>query len=240
MKSGPNPPMLLVEGLSLPTGCPGSVVFVTSTNHYPPYTRIALTIIELFIFLFPLLYLLAVLYSLFSLQSTRLLGKSAWHTISSPPYPLHGPAVARIFDRICHGIQAALELLRFRLWHGFPMEEPTIVSFRANSQHHVDTPTRMASMYKEALWPLYWLPLRRDAIVTPVPCYSAMRVLMSGWKKGRLPRNAWGDGRWELLDVKMGIWKRVNLKERPTWSEYTKASEAIKARFFLFFLLSFP
>lgn len=88
----------------------------------------------------------------------------------------------------------------------------------------------MASMYKGALWPLYWLSLRRDAIVTPVPCYSAMRVLMSRWKKGRLPRKAWGDGWWELLDGKRGLWKRVNLKERPTWSEYTKASEEIKVK----------
>lgn len=36
LKSGPKPPLLLVEELSLPTRYPGSAVFVTSTNHYAP------------------------------------------------------------------------------------------------------------------------------------------------------------------------------------------------------------
>jgi hypothetical protein len=206
---------------------------VTSTNHYAPPTRIALTIVELFIFLYPLSYFLAVLYSLFHASIYEATWKVclAYHFISAiPPSWACCDENFRLHPNIRRGIQAAWELLLLRLRHGFPLEEPIIVSFRANSRHHVDIPTRMASMYKGALWPLYWLSLRRDAIVTPVPCYSAMRVLMSRWKKGRLPRKAWGDGWWELLDGKRGLWKRVNLKERPTWSEYTKASEEIKVK----------
>jgi hypothetical protein len=233
LKTGPKPPILLVEDLSLPTRYPGSAVFVTSTNHYPAFVRVALTLIELFIFLFPLSYLLVVLYCLFHATIYEATWKVclAYHAISAIPDSwVCCDENFRLHPNIPRGMQAAWELILFRLRHGFPAEEPFIISFRANSQHHVDIPTRMASMYKGALWPLYWLPLRRDAVVMPVPCYSAMRVLLSRWKKGRLPRKAWGDGWWELLDGKGRIWKRVNLKERPTWSEYTKASEEIQVR----------
>jgi hypothetical protein len=206
---------------------------VTSTNHYTPYTRVGLSIVELFIFLFPLSYLLALLYSLFHASIYEATWKVclAYHFISAiPPSWACCGENFRLHPNIFRGIQATWELLLFRLRHGFPVEEPIIVSFRANSHYRVDIPTRMASMYKGALWPVYWLSLRRDAIVTPVPCYSAIRVLMSRWKNGRLPRKAWGDGWWELLEGKKGIWKRVNLKERPTWSEYTKAPEQIKVK----------
>jgi hypothetical protein len=136
VKSGPKPPLLLVEELSLPTRYPGSAVFVTSTNHYTPHTRIALTIVELFIFLYPLSYLLAVLYSLFhaSIYETTWKVCLAYHFISA----IH-PSWAccdenfRLHPNIRRGIQAAWELLRFRLRHGFPVEEPIIVSLRANS-----------------------------------------------------------------------------------------------------------
>ncbi|MCJ1357883.1 MAG: hypothetical protein MMC33_007879, partial [Icmadophila ericetorum] len=56
-----------------------------------------------------------------------------------------------------------------------------------------------------------------------------MGELMTKWKDGRLPRKAWSDGWWELQGDQEEKWKRVNVNEYPTWSQYSKASRQIKA-----------
>ena len=83
-------------------------------------------------------------------------------------------------------------------------------------------------MHKNALYPIYWLSLKPGGVANPVPCYAAMGELMTKWKNGRLPRNSWGDGWWELRGEGAHEWKRVNVTERPTWGNYSKASSEIK------------
>jgi hypothetical protein len=196
LRPGPNPPASLLEALSLPKRYPGSAVFVTSTRQCAMYIRHSLAIIQFIVFLCPPAFMLVVLYFQFQFiicyNTIRVC--LAFHFLSNIPNTW---AICdenfRLHPNISRGARAAWELLRFRLRHGCPAQEPLIISFRADDQRHVDMPARMESMQKMALYPIYWLSLRRDDVAVPVPCYSAMRILMTSWKRGRLPRKAWGD-----------------------------------------------
>jgi hypothetical protein len=57
-----------------------------------------------------------------------------------------------------------------------------------------------------------------------------MREQMTKWKNGVLPRNAWGDGWWELWNKDKREWKHVNITERPTWSDYSRVSREIRVK----------
>ena len=125
---------------------------------------------------------------------------------------------------IFRGLQAAGELVVFRAWYWFSMEEPLILSINAKPATSVDIPTRLDSMHKNERYPIYWLSLKPEGVASPVPCYAAMGELMMKWRNGGLPRNAWGDGWWELRKDGAHEWKRVNVTERSSWSDCSRAS----------------
>jgi hypothetical protein len=233
LRPGPKTPASALDNLSLPRRYPRATIFVTTRNILMPYTRIALYFCQLAIFLIP---------SATVLISIALMGWSMKYDNMSPfilmyfleeaipPGWVFINAYYRPHPNLLRGLQAARELVMFRLWLWIPLEEPLILSFSDTNPAKIDIPSRLHSMKKDALWPIYWLSLKPDDVGTPVPCYAAMGELMSKWKDGRLPRKAWGDGWWEFRGGDKEKWKRVNVTESPTWSQYTKASKEIKVR----------
>jgi hypothetical protein len=232
---GPKTPPSALQDLSLPERHPDATVFVTSQYVFMLYSAIPLFFVQLAIYLYPCGILLVTLF--FKLMATKydssitiiidhflgihlLLGRSLFNE----RYQLH--------PNIFRGLQAARELILFRLWHWFPgvnpLVEPFILSFPTSNTMKVDIPSRLDSMKKGSLFPLYWLPLTPKGVAAPVPCYAAMRELVIKWKDGRLPRQAWGHGWWELRVEKENKWQRANVNFCPTWSEYSKASKEIK------------
>ncbi|KAF3916801.1 hypothetical protein ABW20_dc0108653 [Dactylellina cionopaga] len=55
-----------------------------------------------------------------------------------------------------------------------------------------------------------------------------MGEMLRKWENGKLPRQAWGDGWWELEAGSQSKWKRVDVRNAPTWGEYTEATKEIK------------
>ena len=233
LRTGPQTPSWALDNLSLAKRYPEARIFITTTHFLPPYTRVALFFTQLVIFFLPfLLFALSITLagrnmrydSSFIVIATYLVNKlfpAGWVSIDRNyrPHP-----------NILRGLQAAWELVVFRAWHWFwyQVEEPLILSISSKPANRVDIPSRLDSMHKNALFPIYWLSLKPGDIATPVPCYAAMGEMMTKWKNGGLPRKAWGDGWWELREDDGHEWKRVNVTERPTWSDYSKASSEIK------------
>ena len=233
LRTGPQAPSWALDNLSLSKRYPEATLFITTKHFLPPYTKIVLFIIQLAIFLLPFL-LFALLPHLkwssmhynssFQIIATYLIDKifpADWVLIDN---------THRLHPNILRGVQAAWELIVFRARHGFGdlAEEPLILSISSRPTIRVDIPARLDSMRKNANFPIYWLSLNPEDVATPVPCYAAMGEVMTKWKDGRLPRNAWGDGWWELGADGGAGWKRINVTERPTWSDYSKASGEIK------------
>ena len=233
LRTGPQTPSWALDNLSVSKRYPEATIFITTKHLLLPYTKIALFIIQLAIFLLPsLLFVLLIILEWSSMRSnssfliitTYLLDKiflADWVFIDNTD---------RLHPNILRGFQAAWELIVFRARHGFGeiAEEPLILSISSKPAIRVDIPARLDSMCKNANFPIYWLSLRPEDVATPVPCYAAMGELMTKWKNGRLPRNAWGDGWWELGADGGAGWKRINVTERPTWGDYSKASTEIK------------
>ena len=233
LRTGPQTPSWALDNLSLSKRYPEATIFITTKHFLLPYTRIVLFIIQLAIFLLPslLFVLLTILEwssmrynSSFSIIVTYLIDKifrADW---------VFADNTHRLHPNILRGFQAAWELIVFRARHGFGdlAEEPLILSISSKPTIRVDIPARLDSMRKNANFPIYWLSLNPEDVATPVPCYAAMGEVMTKWKNGRLPRNAWGDGWWELGADGGAGWKRINVTERPTWSDYSKASTEIK------------
>ena len=234
LRTGPQIPSWALENLSLSKRYPEATIFITTKHFLPPYTKTILFIIQLAIFLLPSL--LFVSLAILDWGSKRY--DSSQLIIAT--YLIDGlfPAgwvimdnTDRLHPNILRGFQAAWELMIFRARHGFGdlAEEPLVLSISSKPTIRVDIPARLDSMRKNANFPIYWLSLKPEDVATPVPCYAAMGEVMTKWKDGRLPRNAWGDGWWELgADGGAAGWKRVNVTERPTWSDYSKASREIK------------
>ena len=233
LRTGPQTPSWALDNLSLSKRYPEATIFITTKHFLLPYTRIVLFIIQLAIFLLPslLFVLLPILewssmryHSSFLIIATYLMDKifpADWVFIDN---------TLRLHPNILRGFQAAWELIVFRARHGSGgfAEEPLILSISAKPAIRVDVPARLDSMRKNANFPIYWLSLDPEDVATPVPCYAAMGEVMTKWKNGRLPRNAWGDGWWELGADGGAGWERINVTERPTWSDYSKASMEIK------------
>ena len=232
-RTGPQTPSWALDNLSLAKRYPDATIFITSEHCLPSYTIVALFFTQLAIFLQPFL-LFAVSITLairnmrydssFIVVATYLVNKlfpAGWVFIDRN-YQLH--------PNILRGLQAAWELVVFRVWYWawYPAKEPLILSISSKPVNRVDITSRLDSMHKNALYPIYWLSLKPADVATPVPCYAAMGEMMTKWKNGGLPRNAWGDGWWELREDGGNEWKRVNVTERPTWSDYSKASREIK------------
>ncbi|KAI9745949.1 MAG: hypothetical protein M1818_000630 [Claussenomyces sp. TS43310] len=232
LRSGPKPPTSALNNLSLPKRYQGTKIFVTTRNFLLPPTRIALFFVQLAIFLFPW----ALLFVSLTLElrsrkcdsNTTIILAYLWAQLL-PSRWVFIDMHYRFHPNLVRGLQATCELILFRLWHLFPLEEPLILSFRTEKPLQVNIPSLLDSMRKDALFPIYWLSLAPEGVAMPVPCYRAMGELMTKWKDGRLPRKAWGDGWWELRSEEESSWKRINVNERPTWSQYTKASGEIKA-----------
>lgn len=235
LRPGPQAPPWALENLSLTKKYPKATIFVTTRQELPPHTRIALFFTQLAIFILPFL-LLTVYTALnglitrynnsFIVIATYLVGKlfpAGWVFLdkNGRPHP-----------NILRGLQAAREFVLFRarhwFWYPLTAQEPLILSMNSKTAKAVDISSRLDSMKKTRLFPIYWLSLKPEDAATPVPCYAAMGEMMTKWKSGGLPRNAWGDGWWELRKEGRREWKRVNVTERPTWSSYSKASREIK------------
>ena len=233
LRTGPQTPSWALDNISLSKRYPEATIFITTKHSLLPYSRMVLFIIQLAIFLLPslLFVLLTVLEwssmrcnSSFLIMATYLIDKifpADWVIIEN---------TQRLHPNILRGFQAAWELIVFRARHGFGdlAEEPLILSISSKPTIRVDVPARLDSMRKNANFPIYWLSLSPEDVATPVPCYAAMGEVMTKWKNGGLPRNAWGDGWWELGADGGAGWKRINVTERPTWSDYSKASSEIK------------
>ena len=232
LRTGPQTPSWALDNLSLSKRYPEATIFITTKHFLLPHTRIVLFIIQLAIFLLPsLLFVLSKILewssmrydSSFLVIATFLVDKvfsADWVFIDD---------THRLHPNILRGFQAAWELLVFRARHGFGdlAEEPLILSI-SSKPIKVDIPARLDSMRKNANFPIHWLSLSAEHVATPVPCYAAMGDVMTKWKNGGLPRNAWGDGWWELRADGGAGWKRTNVTERPIWSDYSKASMKIK------------
>ena len=232
LRSGAKTPASALENLSLPKKYPGATIFVTTRNFLIPSARLVLFFIQLAIFLYPCIILFAYVYiTLRGMRYDR--GKTVIMMYLCeklfPPNWVLFDANYKLHPNFYRGIQAAKELILFRLWHWLPLEEPLILSFHSKVPTKVDIPSRFDSMHKDAPFPIYWMSLRPQSVATPVPCYAAMGELMTKWKDGRLPRKAWSDGWWELQGDQGKQWKRVNVNEHVTWSQYSKASKQIKA-----------
>ena len=233
LRTGPQTPSWALDNLSLSKKYPKATIFITTKHFLLPHNKIVLFIIQLAIFLLPpLLFVLlphlkwsSMRYnSSFLIIATYLIDKifpADWVLIDN---------THRLHPNILRGFQAAWELIAFRARHGFGdlAEEPLILSISSKTIIRVDIPARLDSMRKNTNFPIYWLSLNPEDVATPVPCYAAMGEVMTKWKNGRLPRNAWGDGWWELEADGGAGWKRINVTERPTWSDYSKASREIK------------
>lgn len=232
LRSGAKTPPSALKALSLPKKYPGATIFVTTRNILAPPHRLALFFVQLAIFLYPCITLFAHIYlTLRGLRydhSKTVIMMYLWEWLVPLNWILFDINY-QLHPNIYRGIQAAKELILFRLWHWLPLEEPLILSFNSKVPTKVDIPSRLDSMHKDALFPIYWMSLRPQSVATPVPCYAAMGELMAKWKDGRLPRRAWSDGWWELQGDEEKLWKRVNVNEHPTWSQYSKASKLIKA-----------
>ena len=233
LRTGPQTPSWALDSLSLSKRYPDATIFITTKHFLLPYTRIILFIIQLAIFLLPsLLFVLLPHLKLSSMRYNSSLLIIATYLIDTI-FPADWVLIDnthRAHPNIPRGFQAAWELIVFRARHGFGdlAEEPLILSISSKPIIGVDIPARLDSMRKNANLPIYWLSLKPEDVATPIPCYAAMGEVMTKWKNGGLPRNAWGDGWWELgADAGAG-WKRINVTERPTWSDYSKASTEIK------------
>jgi hypothetical protein len=225
------PPRSANEMLSLSRRYPDTTIFITSTTYNLWPKRILLAFVQSLIFLFPAFGLIIKVH----LDGMSLCSDSIWMPLLAYLWTILLPNDWVFIDEdywlhpnIWRGILATAELLQFRLRHPFIMEEPLILSVRSRPPKHVDIPTRMDSMQKGSLFPLYWLPLRRNGNSDPIPCYAAMGDLVRKWENGQLPRKAWCDGWWELSHSKRGEWIRVNANVKPTWTDYCKASKDIK------------
>ena len=75
---------------------------------------------------------------------------------------------------IFRGLQAAGELVVFRAWYWFSMEEPLILSINAKPATKLDIPTRFDSIHTKALYPIYGLSLKPEGVANPALCYAAM------------------------------------------------------------------
>lgn len=233
LRTGPQTPSWALDNLSLAKRYPEATIFITTKHGLPPHTRVALFFTQLAVFLLPsLLIALSI-----PLARRNMRYDSSLIVVATYLVDKLSPAGWVFIDRhyrphpnIVRGLQAAWELVVFRAWHSFwyPAEEPLILSISSKHAPRVDIPSRLDSMRKTALFPIYWLSLKPEDVATPVPCYAAMGEMMTKWKNGKLPRNAWGGGWWELREDGGHEWKRVNVTERPTWSDYSKASREIK------------
>ena len=233
LRTGPQTPSWALDNLSLSKRYPEATIFITTKQFLFPYTKICLFIIQLVIFLLP---------SLLFVLSLLLIGRTMRYNSSAliiATYLVDKIFLAewvfidnnhRLHPNLFRGLQAAWELIVFRARHGFGdlTEHLLILSISSKPTIRVDIPSRLDSMRKNANFPIYWLSLKLEDVATPVPCYAAMGEVMTKWKSGKLPRNAWGDGWWELGTDDGYEWKRINVTERPTWSDYSKASREIK------------
>ncbi|KIM98419.1 hypothetical protein OIDMADRAFT_202208 [Oidiodendron maius Zn] len=233
LRTRPQTPSWAFDKLSLAKRYPEATIFVTTQQGLPPHTRVALFFSQLAIFLFPfLLFTISI-----ALEGRKLCYDSSFIIIATYLVGRLFPAGWIFIDRnyrphpnILRGLQAAWELVVFRGWHWFwyPAYEPLILSIRSKPAKRVDIPSRLDSTHKTGLFPIYWLSLKPEDVANPVPCYAAMGEVMTKWKNGGLPRNSWGDGWWELREDGGHAWKRVNVTEHPTWSDYSRASGEIK------------
>lgn len=233
LRRGPQTPSWALDNLSLAKRYPEAKIFITTKHLLALHTRVAHFVTQLAIFLLPfLLFALSITLAWRSMRYDSSFIVIATY-LGNKLFPAGWVSIDRNYrphPNILRGLQAAWELVVFRAWHWFwyHAEEPLILSISSKPANRVDIPSRLDSMHKNALFPIYWLSLKPGDIATPVPCYAAMGELMTKWKNGGLPRNAWGDGWWELREDGGHEWKRVNVTERPTWSDYSKASNEIK------------
>ena len=194
LRSGAKTPAPALENLSLPKKYPGATVFVTTRTLLIPIARLASSFIQLNVFLFPCVLLFAHLYiKLMGMRydcSKAVIMMYLWGRLFPSDWILFD-ANYQLHPNIYRGIRAAKELIVFRFWHRFPLEEPLILSFYSKVPTKVDIPSRLDSMHKNVLYPIYWMSLRAECVMAPVPCYAAMGELMAKWKDGRLPRKAW-------------------------------------------------
>jgi len=227
LRQGPQTPPEALENLSLYRKYPEATVFITTTSHLLPYTRISLFFLQLFIFLWPSFFFVTLCIDCRNLAYGRAFRSPCftllWSHLVPDTWGLFGKAFV-LHPNIWRGIRAAKELILFTLWHWFPLQHPVILSTITDDPTTGLSP-RLDCMKKDALYPIYWLPLDHDGLTCPVPCYSAIGELMRKWKNGQLPRNAWGDGWWEVDD---GKWKRQDINMCPNWTAFTKASKDIK------------
>lgn len=221
LRTGPQTPSWAIDNLSLSKRYPEATILITTEHLLHPATRVALFFIQLAVFLLPCLLFVLYIY----LPMRKMCYDSSFIAIATHLFDKIYPAGWVFIDNnyrphpnILQGLQAACELVVYRAQHGFWQvpEEPLILSISVKPATRVDTPSRLDSMRKNALFPIFWLSLKPEDVATPVPCYAAMGEVMTKWKNGNLPRNAWGDGWWELGADGGHTWKRVNVTERPT------------------------
>jgi ankyrin repeat protein len=235
LRPGPQTPSWALDNLSLTQKYPKATVFVTTQQFLPPHTRIALFFTQLAIFVLPfLLFIVATALNGFSMRYNNSFIVIATHLVETvfPSGWVFLDGKGRPHPNILRGLQAAWELILFRarhwFWYSLVAQEPLILSINSKPANAVDIPSLLDCMKKNRLFPIYWLSLKPEDVATPVPCYAAMGEIMKKWKNGDLPRNAWGDGWWELREEDGHEWKRINVTERPTWGDYSDASKKIK------------
>jgi hypothetical protein len=223
------PPPTAHETLRLSERYPDTTIFVTAVTEHYISGRLALACVQFVVFLLPALALVVVGWAIYFMirrgDEFALMILFLWIVLWPKEWVLVDENY-HFHPSIWQGISAAAELLIFRLHHVPEPEEPLIVSLGRQPLTHVDVPSRMKVMPHGRMGTVYWLSLRRNGGPKPIPCYGAMRNLMSKWKKGEMPKKAWCEGWWEL--AANGLWARVDANGSPKWSEYCNASRNIK------------
>jgi hypothetical protein len=180
------PPRSANEMLSLSRQYPDTTIFITSTTYDLWPKRILSAFVQSLIFLFPAAVLIIKVY----LDAISLCSSKLWMPLLAYLWTILLPndwvfiEGYRFHPNIWYGILATAELFQFRLRHPFTMEEPLILSVRSQSPKHLDIPTRMNSMQKGGLFPLYWPSLRRNGNSDPIPCYAAIGDVIRKWEMG--------------------------------------------------------
>jgi hypothetical protein len=221
-----------IKTLRLAQRYPDTTIFITSKTVDLPPKRLVLSAYQLVLLLVPAFALVLTLYIEFlCLRASSLwffLLARMWYDRLLPEDWIMIDHNGHLHPNITRGIFAALELIWFRIkcpWIDIKVGEPLILALRPGAMQ-VDVPMRLQHMRKETQWPLYRLSLRRHAeCEEPIPCFAAMGDAYRKWRNGGLPRKAWCDGWWEQRN---GEWERVNANGKPTWTEYTEATEEIK------------